>query len=45
MNKGKIVAQGTQENLLKDCELYKNMWESHLGTKDTDLLEGGKSNG
>jgi ATP-binding cassette subfamily B protein len=45
MNKGKIVAQGTQKKLLKDCELYKNMWESHLGTKDTDLLEGGNNNG
>ncbi len=44
MNKGKIMAQGTQEKLLKNCKLYKNMWESHIGTKDSDLMGGGQNN-
>ena len=30
---GRIEAQGTQETLLKDCELYRNMWEAHIGAK------------
>ena len=31
---GNIRAVGTQEELLKDCPLYQEMWKNHLGTKD-----------
>ena len=31
---GDIVAQGTQEELLVDCPLYKTMWEAHIGAKN-----------
>lgn len=30
---GRLEAQGTQETLLKDCELYRKMWEAHIGAK------------
>ena len=31
---GNIRAVGTQEELLKDCPLYQEMWKNYLGTKD-----------
>ena len=31
---GRIEAAGTQEELLRDCPLYKAMWEAHISTKD-----------
>lgn len=31
---GTIVAQGTQEALLKHCPLYAAMWKSYLGSRD-----------
>lgn len=31
---GSIAAEGTHEELLKRCGLYKNMWEAHIGAKD-----------
>lgn len=31
---GKLEAQGTQEELLKNCPLYLNMWEAHIGAKN-----------
>lgn len=34
LNKGRIEAQGTQEELLKDCPLYRSMWEAHIGAKN-----------
>ncbi|MCR4926245.1 MAG: ABC transporter ATP-binding protein/permease [Clostridiales bacterium] len=36
INKGNVEAQGTQEQLLKKCELYKKMWEAHSLAKDND---------
>ncbi|MEW9095511.1 MAG: ABC transporter ATP-binding protein [Clostridiaceae bacterium] len=33
MEKGCIVNTGTHEELLKECELYKGMWEAHIGAK------------
>lgn len=33
---GLIAAQGTQEELLKNCPLYKEMWEAHISVKDND---------
>ncbi|MDD4370219.1 MAG: ABC transporter ATP-binding protein [Anaerostipes sp.] len=34
VNKGNIVAQGTQKELLENCPLYARMWQAHIGTKD-----------
>lgn len=31
---GKIVSQGTQEELLENSSLYKNMWQAHIGAKN-----------
>ena len=31
---GSIEAQGTQEELLENCSLYRNMWEAHIGAKN-----------
>lgn len=36
INKGNVEASGTHESLLIDCELYKNMWEAHVMSKDSD---------
>ena len=34
VNHGRIEAQGRQEELLRKCPLYANMWKAHLGTQD-----------
>lgn len=34
VNNGKIDSVGTHEQLLKQSELYKNMWSAHIGVKD-----------
>ena len=34
---GGIEAVGTHETLLKDCALYKTMWQAHIGVKDGDI--------
>ncbi|PYG89395.1 ATP-binding cassette subfamily B protein [Ruminiclostridium sufflavum DSM 19573] len=34
VNQGKIEASGTHEALLKGCELYHRLWETHIGSKD-----------
>ena len=31
---GKLVSYGKHYELLKGCELYRNMWNAHIGTKD-----------
>lgn len=31
---GQITAAGTQAELLKNCPLYKEMWEAHMSVKD-----------
>lgn len=31
---GSIVGEGTHEKLLSSCELYRTMWQAHIGTKD-----------
>lgn len=33
---GNIAAQGTQDELLEGCPLYKEMWEAHMSVKDND---------
>lgn len=32
---GRILQQGTHQQLLKECELYQNMWAAHINAKDT----------
>lgn len=44
MEQGRIVEQGTHKELLKKCKLYKNMWEAHIGAKDTNIKEGDQNN-
>lgn len=34
MDGGKVSAVGTQEELLENSQLYKTMWEAHVGTKE-----------
>ncbi|MBO4378181.1 MAG: ABC transporter ATP-binding protein [Oscillospiraceae bacterium] len=41
VNKGNIEACGTQQELLDNCELYRNMWEAHSMVRDNDC---GKEN-
>lgn len=33
LKSGQIVAQGTQEQLLESCPLYRDMWLSHIGAR------------
>lgn len=32
---GAVTAEGTHEELLVGCPLYKHMWEAHISTKDS----------
>ena len=34
LKSGRIVAQGRQEELLRTCPLYQDMWRAHIGAKD-----------
>ena len=36
VNGGRIEAQGSHEELLQTCPLYKEMWQAHIGAKDGD---------
>ena len=37
VNDGKILDTGTQDELLQRCPLYKDMWEAHISSKDTEV--------
>ncbi len=37
VNDGNVEAVGTQEELLKNCPLYKEMWEAHIASKDSEV--------
>ena len=39
---GRIVAQGTQEELLGTCPLYKEMWLAHIGAKNRAVFVADK---
>lgn len=39
---GEILAQGSQEKLLSDCELYRQMWQAHIGARNWAVSTGGK---
>ncbi len=34
---GKIVSAGTQKELLNNCTLYRDMWEAHISSKDSEV--------
>lgn len=34
---GKLVSYGKHDELLKGCELYRNMWNAHTGVKDGEI--------
>lgn len=35
MDNGRIEAKGTHDALLRDCLLYRELWEAHISAKDT----------
>jgi len=37
INDGNVEASGTQEELLSKCPLYKNMWDAHIASKDSEV--------
>ncbi|MCR5595967.1 MAG: ABC transporter ATP-binding protein/permease [Lachnospiraceae bacterium] len=37
VNDGNIEAVGTQEELLENCPLYKDMWDAHVSAKDSEV--------
>lgn len=37
MDKGKIIAQGSNDELMKNCKVYKELYESQLGGGDFDV--------
>lgn len=39
IDNGRIAAKGTQEELLKNCDMYKNMWEAHTGTREWSVAK------
>ncbi|MCR4755225.1 MAG: ABC transporter ATP-binding protein/permease [Lachnospiraceae bacterium] len=34
---GNIISSGTQDELLTDCSLYKDMWNAHISSKDSEV--------
>jgi ATP-binding cassette subfamily B protein len=43
LDKGRIAASGTHEQLLAGSTLYKNMWEAHVFAQDWTLSRKGKN--
>ncbi|MEA4847272.1 MAG: ABC transporter ATP-binding protein [Clostridiaceae bacterium] len=41
VSNGEIIGRGTQEQLLKNCPLYRTMWEEHIDASDR-VMEGVK---
>ena len=39
VEKGRIIAKGTQQQLLESCPLYQTMWRQHIGAADR-VIEG-----
>ena len=42
LKNGSVTAQGSQKELLKNCPLYKNMWNAHIGAKAWAVSASGK---
>ena len=45
LEKGRITAQGTHEELLQTCLLYQTMWKAHIGSKAWTAGNCGKESG
>lgn len=39
---GRIEAQGTQDELLQSCTLYRTMWQAHIGARAWAVSSAGK---
>ena len=42
LKSGRIAAQGTQEQLLERCPLYRDMWQAHIGAKSWAVSSAAK---
>ena len=42
LQEGRIAAEGTQEQLLENCPLYREMWQAHIGAKAWAISSAGK---
>lgn len=42
LKNGKIEAEGTQQQLLENCPLYRDMWQAHIGAKNWAVSSAGK---
>ena len=42
LQNGRIAAEGTQEQLLENCPLYKSMWQAHTGAKNWAVSSAAK---
>ena len=42
LQNGRIAAEGTQEQLLESCPLYKSMWQAHIGAKSWAVSSAAK---
>ncbi len=40
LDKGRIVATGTQAQLMETCPLYREMWRAHIGAKKWSVGDG-----
>ncbi len=45
VNDGNIEAQGTHEQLLNSCPLYRTMWEAHISVKDQECEDNKAEDG
>ena len=42
LQNGRIAAEGTQDQLLENCPLYKSMWQAHTGAKNWAVSSAAK---
>ena len=42
LKEGAIVAEGTQEQLLESCPLYRDMWQAHINAKNWAVSSAAK---
>ena len=42
LEKGRIVDRGTQEELLRRCQLYQTLWTAHVGAQNWAVTSAGK---
>ena len=42
LKNGTILAEGTQEQLLDTCPLYRDMWQAHIGAKNWAVSSAAK---